>query len=242
MVESPYPDDNSAYNAFDTAKAYTCTSKQDVKVKCTVYNTETIDIVFTEVSDAAKALQTLTIEIPLVNTPFSSQILSSISVRIFKDRTCSSQITTKQLPNLTIKVAELPAANVLLTTTDTSVASSKSSNQLIVKFTPSKTLSRTGSGRIDIGVPDWWKIGQTAGEMYNAALTNKCYCDSMTITYSKLNNGFIEIHYQDMIKQYWTDTPLEIKCKGFRNPIVPKVTGGFSITTYDSNRALKAIE
>lgn len=133
-------------------------------------------------------------------------------------------------------------SQVQLTSSDKTVGSSKSSNTLRLEFTPSKTLSRTGSGRIDIGLPYWYLIQGTGQYSYNPGAEDKCSSDCMSITNSALNIGTLEIKYEFMLDECLEGKAVVIECRGFYNPIVPIVKGGFSVTTYDSNAAMKPIE
>lgn len=93
-------------------------------------------------------------------------------------------------------------------------------NELIVKFTPSKPMSPTRSGKIEIELPDWVNVNNNIEPMYDPAALNKCYSDELQVTNSGLQGKRISITYENMLQTH-IDPPraITVNCKQFRNPI-----------------------
>lgn len=66
----------------------------------------------------------------------------------------------------------------------------------------------------------------------------------MRITSSLLPAGqaVISIVYETMLDECLSGKEIEIRCRQFRNPIVPDKTGGYGITIMDENIPKKPIE
>lgn len=93
---------------------------------------------------------------------------------------------TTQLPAVTIQQAALPSANINLTTSSNVIGAASPSNTLIISFTPSATMSLSGAGAIDIGVPYWYKVGNTGEFMYNPTAQKKCSSECFRVVTSGL--------------------------------------------------------
>lgn len=100
-----------------------------------------------------------------------------------------------------------------------------------------------GSGKIEIGMPDWYVVGSTNELMYNPESLNECTSTCMTITSSILQVGYMNIRYENMPASCIKGTKIEIKCTSFYNPIWQDKWYGFFVNLYDNEQPIyKPIE
>ena len=92
-----------------------------------------------------------------------------------------------------------------------------------------------GAGKIEIEVPTWYVVGNTAEYMYNPTANDRCSSSCMRVSNSEIVNDRIIINYDSMIPDCIEGTLIEIQCRNFYNPIVPKKTYGFNVFIYDNN-------
>lgn len=152
---------------------------------------------------------------------------------------------TVQVSGLTIQQGVLPASNVQLSSTSNILGDTAAQNTLSVTFDPVSTMDPSGKGKIQIGVPFWYKVGETGELMYSPSARDKCSSDCMTVTYSQLIDEAINVHYEDMKDECLLGTPITIQCKQFYNPITPTMWSGFSVTIFDGaleSRIISATE
>lgn len=161
-MANPYTE-QSTYSTFWQSSPPVCTSLTEgvVIASCEVYSSDTLNIVFKSISTLASSNQSIRIKLTNFHTPFSSQILRTLNIRGFSDALCQNSMRTIAMPSITIQQAITPSGNVNITTSSNVLGVSTSSNTLVVKFKPKSTMSPSGSGTIEIGVPYWYEIGST---------------------------------------------------------------------------------
>jgi len=103
-------------------------------------------------------------------------------------------------------------------------------------------MSPSGSGSIEIEVPNWYEIGNTAQRAYNPTAAKKCTSSCMSITASGLVGDRILIEYEYMLDSCLRETEIVISCRQYYNPITPELINGFSINIYDDEIDKKIIE
>jgi hypothetical protein len=100
--------------------------------------------------------QMLVIGFTNFHTPFSSQIIKTINMRSYSDLACTKNMKAVEVPGITILEEEMPVSGVALSSDSDQLGFSGAANELTVKFTPKTTMSPSGKGTVQIGVPMWW--------------------------------------------------------------------------------------
>jgi hypothetical protein len=96
-------------------------------------------------------------------------------------------------------------------------------------------MSATGAGIVKLLVPHFYE--GSLDYLYNLDAENKCQSNNMRVTGSALQGDTLEIYYDTMSAEFFTQTQ-RIECRGFRNPIEPRLWYGFRLSIEDENQNL----
>lgn len=243
FIDSPYAE-ATAYSSFNGFNAPVCTSQtKGITVgSCTVYAADTLNIVLSSVDPSVADSKSVQIHITNFNTPFSSQVLRTINIRGYSDKFCQADQRTTSLPMITMQPDIMDGSKVVLSSSEDTLGVKNSANTLSVKFIPKTTMSPSGAGKIEIEIPVWYQIGNTADYMYNPIAENRCTSSCMRVTSSELVNDRILVNYDSMAKDCISGHQIQIDCRQFYNPIVPELIYGFNVLIYDNEADSKLIE
>lgn len=161
-----------------------------------------------------------------------------MQMEVYEDPDCLTRSQVKKLTRVVPSGAIIPSDKIKITTTPefNSIANDRSSNAIIIEWTPTTTMSKSSKGSLKLTMPVWFVSDSTPPlHFITDADTRKCKSDAMSITGDNMESNTLVIKYEYMRAEFLSGQPIKVECRGFRNPLVPEVQSGYSFMTKDEN-------
>ena len=174
--------------------------------------------------------------------PFSSTTIEDITIETFATTDCSGEpYSSIKIAPVTFFPKTIPRDNVQIVSSSSVLG--ESGVTLMFFVTPVFLLSKTGSGKIQIDIPKWYKVGNKDNMMFDETIENSCSSQDFIAISSKasLSQSSLVIEYEGMKKGDGSGQ-LVFECTGFKNPIVKSRWGDFLFSFYDSEETSNMIQ
>ena len=199
----------SLYSAFDKdpAKSNYCSApdgQTGFEYLCQYYSENEMTIKLTNVDQIMESNTEFKILIDKIAMPYSAVDLN-MQVDVYSDPDCLTRSQVRKLTKVVPIGAQIPADKIELSTTEQyrSIAQDRSSNAIIIKFTPTTTMSKSLSGSLKLTMPLWYVSDSTPQVHYiTDEDARKCNSDAFSVISDVMETNTLVIKYEYMREEF----------------------------------------